>query len=362
MSNNSHTSQASTSQVAPKLPPPSLDFEAAVLRKMQTKLAIKEMEKLDAQDKSLGLARNVRRAKARKELKRETALLQCPGPGRTGESSSETCHSGVTQLVEREERTVEPCNDTRENYQIMSVCGTKPESEHVHLYEDIKRSILGVCFSNAIVDKIPPRQPKWDGSQDDLHRIFKYVEADMAVPENKKVDKVLQWHLAMYMWKLIHDLVIARRARIQDPYLACLVVHQSFEYLQDAIRPFVKQTIYHAKFEYMLFSIIMKAKRLGEVLLKHRNASWSFTVPYNMRGKLANQRLPCPWKNGMWMVDLWGSTHQDDASLDMIRWVVFGPMAASVMDDNHQCRLIWIETKPWAIVYRPEKNQKALGL
>ncbi|KAK7431200.1 hypothetical protein QQZ08_002240 [Neonectria magnoliae] len=279
MSNNSHTSQTSNnsdapynaSQVATKLPPPSLDFEATVLRKMQTKLAIKEMKKLDVKYKSLGLARNFRRAEAQKELERETAPLQYPEPGRTGEPSGETCHSGVTQPVERDQRTVEPRNDTRDNYQIMSVCGTKPESEHVYLYEDIKRSILGVCFSNAIVDKILPRQPKWDGSQDDLHRLYKFVEADMAVQENKKVDKILQWHLAMYMWKLIHDLVIARRARIEDPYLAYLVVHQFFEYLQDALRPLVKQAIYHAKFEYMLFSIVIQARRLGEVLLKHRN-------------------------------------------------------------------------------------------
>ncbi|KPM45946.1 hypothetical protein AK830_g636 [Neonectria ditissima] len=363
MSNNSHVSHAcsnsdaglnSPPQFIPRSPPPSLTLEATFLRKWQIKLAVQEMDELDARDRRNGVISNTHRDMARRELLNEAIVLQERETSTTSHPNNEASQSSVTQPTKRGRTAVRSHNDTQYNRRIVSVCGTEPEFEHGRLYEDIKRRIRGVCFSNAFVDNIPARRPDWGDSPNDLRSFYNLIEADVEVLEDGVVNKRLRWHLTMCVWKFVHDLVILERKRIQDPNIAHVVIHKALGHILATIRPFISQEIDRSELKAILFDIVVLAKRLGEALLEHENIEWSFTVPYDMRGKLVNQGPPCPWKDGMLVVDLQGATHQD-ASLDTISWVVFGPMAASIMDDD-QCEQILIETRPWTVVYRPEEN------
>ncbi|KAH7001324.1 hypothetical protein EDB80DRAFT_879423 [Ilyonectria destructans] len=259
---------------------------------------------------------------------------------------------------------------------IAKLWGNEKKPERVQLVEGIQLDIRLVCSSHIFRDTVPTLRPKWYAENHEYRGFYEAVKNDDLVPDivsegsrsntlgnlqddekmkptslqnelPNKENKALRWKMRAWMWDTVHDHIWTEKRHIPIYTLALDTAQRMFS----SLRPFVNHQRDESHLQALLWAITTKAGTLRALLTKEETVRYSLSLSKSMTPMDMHK------VTGMKVLGVIGATHTD-ASQDIIRMVLFGPMVRYLMDEDGRCRLAQIETTAGVVKYRPEKEEE----
>ncbi|KAF7549154.1 hypothetical protein G7Z17_g6569 [Cylindrodendrum hubeiense] len=352
-------------QLAPGVSLSYLSFVHVAIDTWQNLFASQELDKLDRQGgggsnggKSPAVVTKEHRDKLRNQILMESAR-RAKAENKAAERKAELIRADNLGEMQYDKASVKMWRN-------------EPKPERVVLLESLQQYIHLLCFSNVFLDTIAPWEPCWDTERPGLRHFYdaikndNYVQ-DMVLVKNDKqipdavsikkdednglLNKALRWRIMAWMWNTIHDQILYPKRRLQKYALAYTTIKHIHHFLQIFIDPEVDEF----QFSKCLWTMVTQADRLRTVLTSETAVQYRFLMPQNINPRTMHGSTIYPWKTAMEVLSVLGATH-DDASQDVIRMVVFGPMVRCGMEEG-RC-YIQIEKTACVVAYRPEQTEE----